>query len=265
VLDWFADDAELAYYSIAFGAAFAIVRLPATLAAVAAPAVANLFGAGELERIRRGFGRGLRLLVLVAFPVVALALALGSQLISSVWGAEYERAGDVFLIIAAASIALPVADLSYQLVVGVGRLRVPLVIDACAGVVNIALALLLIPRYGAVGAALANSAAQLAVALPLALYVRRMLGPVEWHLPVLARGAVAAAVAGAVALVVVEAIGGGVALVPAAAVGAAVFAALGVILGVVPRDDAAWLGAALGRRLGPRSERLVRLFSAGRS
>jgi O-antigen/teichoic acid export membrane protein len=264
VLDWFADDAELAYYSIAFGAAFAIVRLPATLAAVAAPAVANLFGAGELERIRRGFGRGLRLLVLVGFPVVALALALGSQLISAVWGAEYERAGDVFLIMAAASIALPVADLSYSLVVGVGRLRVPLVIDACAAVVNIALALLLIPRYGAVGAALANSGAQLAVALPLALYVRRLLGRIEWHTPVLVRGAVAAAVAGAAAFLVVEWIGGGVALVPAAVVGAAVFVALGIVLRVVPRDDAAWLGTALGRRFGPRSERLVSLFAAGR-
>jgi O-antigen/teichoic acid export membrane protein len=263
-LDWFAEDAELAYYSIAFGAAFAIVRLPATLAAVAAPAVANLFGAGEIERIRRGFGRGLRLLVLAGFPVVALALALGSELISTVWGSDYERAGDVFLILAAASIALPVADLSYSLLVGVGRLRVPLVIDGCAALCNVALALLLIPRYGAVGAALANSGAQVAVALPLALYVRRLLGPVRWHMPALLRGAVAAAAAGAVAFAVVEWIEGGVALAPAAAAGGTVFLALGMALSVLPYDDAAWLAGALGRRFGPRSERLVHLFAESR-
>lgn len=263
-LAWFADDAELAYYSIAFGAAFAIVRLPATLAAVAAPAVANLFGAGELERIRRGFGRGLRLLLLAGFPVVALALALGSQLISAVWGAEYARAGDVFLIIAAASIALPVADLSYQLLVGLGRLRVPLVIDACAAVVNIGLALLLIPRYGAVGAALANSGAQLAVALPLALYVRRLFGPIQWRLPALLRGALAAAVAGAAAFALAEWIGGAAGLAPAAVAGGVVFLGLGIVLRVLPPDDADWLAGALGRRLGPGSARFVQLFAAGR-
>jgi O-antigen/teichoic acid export membrane protein len=263
-LNWFSDDAELAYYSIAFGVAFAIVRLPATLAAVAAPAVANLFGAGEVERIRRGFGRGLRLLSLGAFPIVALALALGPTLITAIWGAEYERAGDVFLIMAVASLALPVADLSYSLLVGIGRLRIPLLIDGCAALCNVALALLLIPRYGAVGAALANSGAQVAVALPLSLYVRRVLGSVEWHTPALLRGAVASAAAGLVAFAVLEGIGGNAALVPAAVAGTAVFLGLGIALRVLPREDAAWLGTALGRRLGPRSERLVHLFAPGR-
>ena len=49
---------------------------------VAIPAVANLVGTGEDERIRRGFWRAMRLLVLATLPLVAGAAVVGPALLA---------------------------------------------------------------------------------------------------------------------------------------------------------------------------------------
>ena len=102
-LAYYSSDAQIAYYSIAFAVVNALIRIPSTAASVFAPAAAHLYGAGSHDRIRSGFGRASRLLVLLTLPIVALTLALGPRAITLVWGEDYAPAGDVLLILAASS------------------------------------------------------------------------------------------------------------------------------------------------------------------
>jgi O-antigen/teichoic acid export membrane protein len=248
-LEGFSTDEQIAFYSIAFAVVTAVVRLPGTVAGVLAPAFANLMGAGETERIRLGFARSMRLLVLVALPLVAAALALGPAAVETVWGDGFADAGAPLLIMAAASILGPISDLGYALFLGIGRLRVPLATDGFAALVNVGLALLLIPGHGAVGAALANSGAQLAAAVPIVVFARRTLRGIPWAparlLPVLA----VSAAAGTAARTCVHLIGGDAGLVAGSAAGVLVFVGLALSVGVLPREDAAWLERAVGDRL----------------
>jgi Na+-driven multidrug efflux pump len=59
---------------------------------------------------------------------------------------------------------------------GFGRLRVPLVVGTTAAAVNLGPDQLLIPAHTAIGAALANTAAQLAAGLPILVYTNRIVG-----------------------------------------------------------------------------------------
>ena len=61
------------------------------------PAVANLVGTGQDERIRRGFWRAMRLLVLATFPLVAGVAVAGPALLELAYGAAYSDAGPVLL------------------------------------------------------------------------------------------------------------------------------------------------------------------------
>jgi hypothetical protein len=51
------------YDSIVFAAVTALVYVPDALASTMTPAFATLYGAGQLDRIRDGFARALRLLL----------------------------------------------------------------------------------------------------------------------------------------------------------------------------------------------------------
>ncbi len=127
--------------------------------------------------------------------------------------------------------------------------------------VNIALDLALIPGHAAIGAAIANSSAQVLAGLPVLVYMARHVGGVDWRAGPITRGVLASGAGGLVAWGLVQAVGGPAGLVAGLSAGALTFAALVRILRVLPADDALWLDAAVGERAGGRVGRAVRLFA----
>ena len=260
-LDHYSADRQIAFYSIAFAVVSALVRLPSAMGQVLAPAVATLLGAGAHERIRRGFSRGLRLLLVVTIPVMAASAALGPTTLRLIWGHAYASTREPFLIMVAASLLTPVTVLSSSLLAGLGRVSIPLAANAAAGIVDIGLAFALVPHHGAIGAAIANAGAQAAAGVPLIVYSARVAGPIRWELGALVRCAAFSAVGGAAAWGVVSALGGAAGVVLGLLAGAAAFFTLGVVVGLLPADDATWLSELLGSRLGDAPSRAVRSLS----
>jgi O-antigen/teichoic acid export membrane protein len=217
---------------------------------VLAPAVATLFGAGAHDRIRTGFGRALRLLLLATLPVAAAAAAVGPEAIRVIWGQEFSPADKPFLVMVAASLLTPLTILSSALLAGIGRVGVPLVADAVAAAVDLGVAFALVPGHGALGAAIASSCGLLVAGAPLLVYAARLTGPIRWELGALVRGVLIAAAGGAVAYGLVEALGGAAGVVVGLLVGTGVFLALALLVGFLPRGDAEWLQGVIGTRAG---------------
>ena len=261
-LQHYSDSSEIAFYSIAFAVVTALVALPQSLSDVVSPAVATLFGAGHEERIARGYGRGARLLVLSTLPLTALALAVGPETLKVIWGDNYSRAGTVFLILVAPLPVLPLISFSRAFLTGIGVVRVQLLILAAAAVVNVGLDFVFVPRYDAVGAAIANVCAQLAAGLPILAYTHRRVGRISWEAGALVRTAAASGLGGAVAFAAVYFIGGPAGVVAGLAAGGAVFFALARGLRILPGEDASWLADALGAKLGGRVGRVLRSWGA---
>jgi O-antigen/teichoic acid export membrane protein len=262
-LQHYSSDRQIAFYSIAFAVATGVVRLPSAMGEVLAPAVATLFGAGAHERIRAGFSRALRLLVLATLPVTAAAAALGPEALRLFWGEAFSPATGPFLIMVAASLLTPVTVLCSSLLAGLGRVGVPLLAEALAAGVDIGVAFALVPHHGALGAAIASSCALVASGLPLLVYASRITGPLRVQPVALVRGAIVAGAGGGVAWAVSAAFGGGVGLVLGLLCGTAVFLGLALLVGFLPRADAEWLREVLGKRFsGPAGDALLAL--AGR-
>ncbi|MGH3005494.1 MAG: lipopolysaccharide biosynthesis protein [Gaiellaceae bacterium] len=251
LLERYSTETQIALYSVAFALLAALIQFPDAVSAALFPAIATLFGAGELERIRTGFGRALRLLLLFTLPVTAGALALGPGFVHLVYGEEFRDAGPVLLIMLAVFPLVPLLQLSKSLLAGLGQLRYQLLAETGAAALAITLAVLLVPDHGAVGAAIANVAAQIVAAVLIFAYALRRIGPVPWNPGTLWRAALASAAAGLAAwagVSLVESTAGGVLL--GLAVGTGVFAALAVAGRILPSDDADWLDGIAGARLG---------------
>ncbi len=256
-LNHYSSDSQIAFYSIAFSVVTAVVRLPAAMGQVMAPAVATLLGASEHERIRRGFSRALRLLVVLTLPVAVVTAALGPEAIRVVWGGAFADARDPLLIMVAASLITPITVLASALLAGLAHVRLPLLATAAAGAVDLGLAAALVPHHGAVGAAIANGAAQATAGIPMIVFAGRLQGPIDWGWGRLLRCAAVCAGGGAVAWGVSASLGGIAGLLLGLLAGSAVFFGLAVAIGFLSREDADWLADVVGTRAGRLPRRLV--------
>jgi O-antigen/teichoic acid export membrane protein len=249
VLDHSSTDTQIALYSIAFATVSGLARIPEAIARVTMPAVATLIGAGELDRVRSGYWRAMRLLAFLTPPVVAGAAVTGPALISLAYGSEFQGAGTVLLVMLGPLLLVPLFTTAESLLFALGRLRFLLGVQLCATVVDIGLAVLLIPRFDALGAAFANAAAQFAAGVPFLVVAGRLQAPANMAWGALLRGVALACAVAAAAGGTLLALGDGVVGVPAAIVaGIAAFAALGPVLRPLAADDAVWLARALEGR-----------------
>jgi O-antigen/teichoic acid export membrane protein len=249
-LQKYATDAQIALYSIPFSAVAALLLVPTALAIVASPAFATLFGASAMDRLQSGYGRAVRVTTVFTFPVTAVALALGPTLLKLVYGNQFAGTRDVLRILLVTFPLIPMMDISNALLLGLGRRWPQVIIGVVAAGANIAFDLLLIPRHGAVGAALANSCAQLVGAVPIIVYANWAVGWTKWHPSSLGRSAVAAAASGGAAVVVLSLFSE----VPGVLLGFVAFCvSFGVLawaLGVLAPDDGRWLDETIGHALG---------------
>jgi O-antigen/teichoic acid export membrane protein len=242
ILQHYSTDAQIAFYSIAFAAVSGLSKLPETVETVTMPAVANLMGTGQDERIRRGFWRALRLLVLATFPLVAGVAVAGPALLELAYGSAYSDAGPVLLAMLAPLLVQPMLRVSEGVLYGLGRPRFIVFAGLAATVVDVGLAFLLIPSYDAVGAAIANGAAVLVAGVPCLWVVGSLYRPVALPWGPMARAVLVSVCVAGGAWVALEAVG------TLASVAAGMLAGLAAALLARPllAEDATWLAGALG-------------------
>ena len=254
----YSSDTQIGLYSVAFAAVAALVSSLDAISMVIAPAVATLSGAGAEARIRNGFSRAVRLVVYLTLPMTAGALAVGPAALQFFYGPDYAGAAPPLLMMLVVFPLLPLMNLASSMLWGLGRVTIWLEVCAAASVVNLVLNFLLVPPYGATGAAVANSGAQLAAAAAIVLYACRSVGPVVWHPRSLLRSAVAAIAAGAGGYLGVSLLTGLGGLVLGVTAGSLAYAAAAAQVRFLAAEDAAWLDRSFGRLFGGRVGRIVR-------
>lgn len=261
-LDYYSTDTQIGFYSIAFAAAAAVLVVPLAITGVLLPSIATLHGARELARIRSGYVRAARLLLVFSLPLIAAGMALGPVLIELVYGSSYSEAGPLLVILLLPAPFVVVGNLAGVLLAATERLLVPTVIGTIAAVVNIGLSFLLIPPYDSVGAAITNAIAQLVYAVPAIVYVHARVGNGEWMPWSIGKAAAASAAGGLVAWGLATGVGGFAGFVLGLCAGSAIFFILARLLRPLSADDAHWLDGAIGGALGGRVGSAVRFCAA---
>jgi O-antigen/teichoic acid export membrane protein len=260
-LDHFSTAAQVGFFSIAFAASEAVARFPGILTNVALPTVANLHGAGEHERIRRGFWRAVRFLIAVCPPLVVVAASLGADLIGVVYGSKFVPAEPVVVILLVPYLVLPMSGLSDALLWTMGKIRFLVLWGATAAIVDIAAALILVPRFDAIGAAVASDLGALTAGLPALWLSMKLMRPIHLHGRTLLNNLIVTVGCAAASILPVVLIGGVTGLVVGAILVAAVGWTLARWLGILEAADADWLVGAVGDRFGGRLGAWLGAFS----
>lgn len=259
----YSGDVQIALYSIVFSVVSALLQLPYAMAAAIGPAVATLFGAGSLARIRSGYGRAVRLLIIAMLPLTALGLSIGPALLRLVYGSEYRGTRPILLLMMGAFPVMAASAAANALLTGLGKLRELLLARALAAAVDVGLAALLVPAHAAIGAAAANVGAQVVLAVVLLASARRAIGSTRWEVGVLVRASIAATAAGLAAWASVYELGDRAGLPVGLLTASLTFIALALGLKVFAVDDAVWLEATAGAYLGGAVGWFSRAASSG--
>lgn len=264
LLNRYAPDAEIAMYSIPYAAVWAIDRLPTGILATLTPAFATLIGAGRFDRVRSGTWRAVRFSMLLSLPLTAGLVAVGPEALRVIYGDEYRRAGVVVVILAAAFPIVIASKVSGSLLQGLGRLRYMVSTGLTATAVNLTCAVVLIPRHGAVGAALANLAAQATSATMSLAFAWRRVGPAQLEWWTLLRYVAASSITGLVAYAAVRGIGGAAGVAAAVVLGVVVHLTSTWLFRAVAVPDARWMADGVGTRFGAIPAAAFRRLIAGR-
>ena len=249
---------DLAMYSVAFNVVGLGVSVCTALISSAVPAIAAADAAGQQARVAKGLAHAQRVLLAVSMLSASAVAVLGPPTVRLVYGQQFADAARLTPVLALSLLAAPVGHLCAVYWTGIGSLRPVLLSGGAAGVLDLALARLLVPDHGAMGAVVANVAAQVLAATLLVWHT--------WHRGLGARVdrrawlsvLVVALLAGASGQVAITLLPGWIGLLSGIAGFLLVVLAGARTVGVLAVDDLAWVAGSLPPRLGARLTRLSR-------
>lgn len=123
------------------------------------PLAARFFAKNDYPAINALYWRTAVWMAVLTFPVFALTFSVAKPLVVFMYGARYSQSGVILALLSLGYYFNVALGFNGSTIKVLGKLRYTVVINVVAAVVNIAGSLLLIPRYGAMGAAIGTMSA----------------------------------------------------------------------------------------------------------
>jgi O-antigen/teichoic acid export membrane protein len=168
----FSGPEQVAYYAVPFSLTQRLSEvLPGALLGVLLPSLSFAYGAADTARFGEILSSAARYLAMLALPICAFGIPLAGAGVRLLYGTAYMPAVPVLQILLAASIFGVAGQAASAALLGMEAQSWLLKTGLAAVALSLALDFLLIPRWGAIGAAIANAVTQaswaVAVSAPL--------------------------------------------------------------------------------------------------
>ena len=174
MLGFLADYSEVGYYNSAIHLVKAVLPLATALSAVALPRVASFMQSNDMESVNALMQKSLNIVSFLVFPMTMGIILVAPTFVPLFFGSQFEGAILPMQVGAVLLIAIGLNNLNgIQILTGMGKDKQFLMSVTSGAVSNFILNLILIPRYGAVGAAISSVYAEVQIFLVNEYFVRR--------------------------------------------------------------------------------------------
>jgi len=180
MLGIWATSEEVGVFGLAYRTAFLVTYVLIAVNAIAAPKFAAMYRRGDLQALKRTAQGSTLLMCLAAGPVLAVFLLFPRQ-VMHIYSAEFSAGGPLLAILAAGQFINVATGSVQQLLMMSGREGWMMRTTAVAAALALVLNWILIPRWGAMGAAAATATVWAIQNVMVLVVVRRELG--FWVVP----------------------------------------------------------------------------------
>ena len=231
---------EVGFYNLAFKVSSLVRLLPTAFAFALLPAIAERFGSGELEKIKRIYHTSARYLMVVALPLAAGGITLADSLIILLYGVDYAPAVILLQVLIVPLAIGGIAGAGGSVIRGINRPGFILKTTALLAILKIGLLLWLVPGYGVIGAAVASSV-PLVLGLPaFIIFISKRVG-VDWPVQDTIKIAIASLIMGLIVYALQSQLGVVLSLAVCIPLGIIVYTIAIFALGVIREQDLAYL------------------------
>jgi O-antigen/teichoic acid export membrane protein len=190
ILAYYLPLAAVAFYALPYSLAQKLSSAVGNVTSVVFPYASELHSMSDTEKLQELYLRSSKILILMTLPFAMVLIVLPDPILRYWLGPEFAEQGAVALcIIGIATFMNAITAVPTVTSLGVGRPWMPSVFSTASSVASLAANLLLIPRYGVNGAALALLLSELVGGAPFIYLINRRLGvtPLRFISDVVAR------------------------------------------------------------------------------
>ncbi len=175
MLGIWADNVDVGQYTVAWRTAMLIGFVLLTVATIVQPKFAALYARGEMESLATTAHRATLLLIAFSAPVALLFLFAPGP-VMNVFGSDFSNGATTLQILSVGQFINVATGSFVMLLVMTGREREYRNVLMVSTLVVLTLNVVLIPKYGAIGAAIATTSALVVQNILFGYYVRTKLG-----------------------------------------------------------------------------------------
>jgi O-antigen/teichoic acid export membrane protein len=189
---------QIAFYGLGYGISSRLIMAATLITHPMVPALSGLYRLNDTYRMNQIYNAALRYIALLTFPLALGGIFFARPLVTLLYGTGYDGVALPLAITAAASLAGAVMFACSAAIYAIGRPDFLVRLNVILALTDVLVALLLIPRYGATGAALANAIAPWGALIAAAFFLQRRYAlrfPVLSTMKILAAAAVSVGVA----------------------------------------------------------------------
>ena len=158
ILSFFKSSQEVGIFSAAQRTALLVSIIKTSFDGIFAPVISDIYNRGEIRKLSRYFQTVTKWIFTFSFPLFLLVVFFANSILS-LFGPEFTQGTYSLFILSSAWIIYAAVGSVGQIIVMSGRQKIHLINIVCVLSLNLILNLLLIPKYGITGAALATFAA----------------------------------------------------------------------------------------------------------
>jgi O-antigen/teichoic acid export membrane protein len=172
-LKWYSTLPQIAFYTLAFSIATKLSEVSGTFSSTLLPLYSENFGRHGLSEIGQVYVKALKYLQMVMVFPCLLAAAICKPLVELLYGSSYSPVVLPLQLLLVSLAVTSIGVVGSPLLVGTEKQSFIAKYGTFVAILNIAMDLVLIPRHGALGAAIANCTAQIVGVLGGTVYTIR--------------------------------------------------------------------------------------------
>ncbi len=166
---------QIAFYGLAFAFASRLDDLVSPVAGVLIPIFAEEHGRSGRDTVAKLYSAGLRLMPIFIVPLCVYLFVAADRVVLLLYGRGFAPVAPALRVLLAGVAVMSVSAAGHAAMAALEQQGFSARWGTAIAILNLALAFLLVPRLGAVGAAISNSVAQVSAVVVTLIFLHRML------------------------------------------------------------------------------------------